>query len=117
MAQARAPAPAWIGVLQIDGIQEIRDRLADRGPVRRRIIARPGQRLAKRPQTRLVAQLGEPGPAQQRPQRRIAERGPVELGAVRVAAGGLEKQAIADVIQRRAVLAGRQRTVGGPALR
>ena len=38
-------------------------------------------------QPRLVAQFGKPGPAQQRPQRRIAERGPVEFGQMRVAAG------------------------------
>src|ERR1700687_3201281 len=45
---------------------------------------------------------------------RIAQRGAVELAQMRVAARGLEQHGVADVVQRRAVLAGRQRTVGGP---
>jgi hypothetical protein len=100
-------------VLQMDGIQQLRDRLADRGPVRLRVVARPDQRLAQRLQARLVAQFGKPGPAQQGPQRRIAERGLVELGEVRVAAGMVQQQGVADVVERWAVLAGRQGTVGG----
>ena len=47
------------------------------------------QRLAQAVEPRRVAQFGQPGPAQQRPQRRIAERGPVEFGQMRVAAGGV----------------------------
>src|SRR5882762_7004155 len=101
------------GVLQIDGVQQVRDRLADRGPVRLRVVARPDKRLAQALQARLVAQFGKPGPAQQGPQRRIGERGLVELAEVRVAAGMVQKQGVADVVERRAVLAGRQGTVGG----
>src|SRR5882724_7839563 len=101
-------------VLQMDGVQEVRDRLADRGPVRLRVVARPDQRLAKRLQARLVTQFGKAGPAQQGPQRRIGERGLVELAEVRVAAGMVQKQGVADVVERWAVLAGRQGAVGGP---
>jgi len=61
-----------------------------------------------------VAQLGKPGPAQQGPQRRIAKRGLVELAEMPVAAAVVQKHGVADVIERRAVLSGRQRTVGGP---
>src|SRR5712671_158540 len=101
------------GVLQMDGVQEVRDRLADRGPVRLRVVARPDQRLAQALQARLVAQFGKPGPTQQGPQRRIGERGLVELAEVRVAAGMVQKQGVADVVEGWAVLAGRQGTVGG----
>ncbi len=72
---------------EIDGIQQLRDRLADRGPVGLFIVARPDQRLAQPRQGRLVAQFEKPGPAQQRPQRRISERGLVEFCEMRVAAG------------------------------
>ncbi len=101
------------GVLQIDGVQQLGHRRPDRGPVRRGVVARGDQRLAQALQPPLVAQFLKPGPPQQRAQRRIAERGPVEFGEMRVAAPVLE-HGIADVIQRRAVLAGRQRAVGGP---
>ena len=56
---------------------------------------------------------GKPGPPQQRPQRRIAQRGPVEFAEMRVAAGVVQQQGIADIVKRRAVLPGRQRAVGG----
>ena len=59
---------------------ELGDRLADRRPVRLGVVAGADQRLAQRGQPRLVAQLGQAGAAQQRPQRRIAERGLVEFG-------------------------------------
>ena len=61
----------------------------------------------------VVAQFGQPGPAQQRAQRRIAERGPVELGEMRVAAAIGSGAGVADVVERRAVLPGRQRAAGG----
>ena len=102
-----------LGMPQLDRIQQLRHRLADRGPVRRRVVARPDQRFAQALQPRLVAQFGKPGPAQQRPQRRIAQRGPVEFAEMRVAAALVQQQGIADIVQRRAVLAGRQRAVGG----
>ena len=102
------------GMLQLDGIQQLRHRRADRGPVRLGIVARPDQRLAQRLQPLFVAQFDKPGPAQQRPQRRIAQRGLVEFGQMRVAAGVVPEQGIADIVKRRAVLPGRQRAVGGP---
>ena len=40
-----------------------------------------------------IAQFGKPGPAQQRPQRRIAQRGPVELAEMRVAAADISAAA------------------------
>ena len=68
-------------------------------------------RSACRP--RLVAQFGKAGPAQQRPQRRIPQRSPVEFAKMRVAAAIFQQQRIAHLKERRAVLAGRQRAVGG----
>ena len=98
---------------ELDGIHQIRDRRADRGPVRLGMVARLAQRLAQPLQRRRVAQLGKPGPPQQRPQRRIAQRGAIEFAEMRVAAGIFQQQRIAHVVQRRPVLAGRQCAVGG----
>ena len=42
-------------VLQLDGIQEVRHRLADRSPVRRHIVARLDQRVAERARIRAEA--------------------------------------------------------------
>ena len=56
------------------------------------------QRLAQPIKARLIAQFGKPGPAQQRTQYRVTERGPVEFAEVLVAAGMAQKQGIADVI-------------------
>ena len=47
-------------------------------------------------------------------QRRIAERGPVELAEMGVAAAVFEQQGIAHLVQRRAVLPGRQGAEGRP---
>ncbi len=74
------------GMAEIDGVEQRRDRPADRGPVRRGVVARADQRRAQRLQPRAVAQFGQPGPAQQRPQRRVAERGLVEFAEMTVAA-------------------------------
>ncbi len=77
---ARSGARRWrqrgpgLGMLQLDGIEQVRHRLADRGPVRRGIVAGLDQRGAQPLQLRRVVQFGKPGPAQQRPQRRIAQR-------------------------------------------
>jgi len=48
---------------------------------------------------RRVVELDKPGPPQQRAQRRVAKRGPVEFGEMGVAAGPIEQQGIADVIE------------------
>ena len=101
------------GMPERDGIQQRRHRRPDRGPVRRRLVARGSKRGAQAGQPAFVAQFGEAGPAQQRPQRGIAERGPVEFSEMRVAAGIAVQQGIADVVERRAVLAGRQGAIGG----
>ena len=79
------------------------------------VVARPDQRLAQGASRWASLQFGKSGPPQQRPQRRIAERGPVEFGEMGVAAAccAIEQQGIADVVERRAVLPGRQRAVGG----
>ena len=73
------------------------------------------KRRAQEPSRGLVAQFRKPGPAQQRPQRRIAERGPVEFRQMRVAAIGLPAAA-GD--RRRRTATGRpsrrQCAVGGP---
>ena len=62
----------------------------------------------------LVAQLRQSGTAQQRAQRRVAKRGPIEFSEMGVAAGIVQQQGIADVIQRRPGLGHRQCAVGGP---
>ncbi len=101
-------------VLQLDGVQQCSHRRADRGPVRRRRRRGRAPSASRRPASRgAVVEFGKPGASQQWPQRRIAERGPVELGEMRVAAGAVQQQGIADVVERRAVLAGRQRAIGG----
>ena len=102
-----------VGMAEIDGVEQRRDRLADRGPVRRLLVARGDQRLAQPLQPRFFAQLGQSRAAQQRAQRRIAKRGPVELGEMRIAAARVQEHRIADVIERGAILPGRQRAVGG----
>ena len=102
----------WPGVGQLDRIEEVRDRLADRGPIRPLVVARPDQRLAQCVELRGVVQFGEPGPAEQRPQGRIGERGPVELSEMRIAAA-IEQQRIADIVERRPVLSSHQRAAGG----
>jgi hypothetical protein len=97
----------------LDRVEQRRDRRADRGPVRNLVVARPDQRLAQPLQAGRVTEFAEPGPPQQRAQSGIAERGLVELGEMGIAAGAVEQQGIADVIERRAVLPGRQRAVCG----
>ena len=112
-ARSGIGAGLGLGWREIDGVEQRRHRLADRGPVRGRVVPRRGQRLAQAFQARRLAQLEKPGTAQQRAQRRIAKRRPVELCQMRVAAARVEQHRIADVIERRAVLPGRQRAVGG----
>ena len=85
------------------------DRRTDRGPVRRVGVAGMGQRLAQPLQPAFVLQGRQPGAAEQRPQRRVAERGLVEFAEMGVAAAVVQQQGIADVVQRRAVLPGGQR--------
>jgi hypothetical protein len=71
---------------QLDRVDELGDGRADHGPVRLGLVAGAGQRRAKRLQAGFIAQVGESGPAQKRPQRRIAERCPIEFAKMRVAA-------------------------------
>ena len=101
------------GMAELDRVQKRRHRRPDGGPVRRRLVARGSERGAQGSQPALVAEFGKPGPAQQRAQRGIAERGPIELSEMRVAAGIFAQQGIADVVQRRAVFPGRQGATGG----
>ncbi len=63
---------------------------------------------------RRIGQFGQAGAAQQRAQRRIAERRAIELAEMGVAAMAVEQQRIADVVQRRPVLSGGQRAPGDP---
>ena len=60
-----------------------------------------------------ILERGQAGSPQQRPQRRVAERRPVELAEVGVTPLVFQQQGIADVIQRRPILAGCQRPEGG----
>jgi hypothetical protein len=87
-----------LGVPQVDGVEQGRDRLADGGPVRIFVVARLDQRPAKRVQARLFAQFGKSGPAQQRTQCRIPQRGLVEIRKMPVAAGAARKQGVAYIV-------------------
>ena len=115
--RARGPAHgagARLRMPHIDAVHQCRHRLADRGPVRLGVVAGARSAPARSAfEPRLVAQLGQPGPAQQRPQRRIAERGPIELGRDAGRRRHSSAAGVADVIERRAVLPGRQRPEGG----
>ena len=102
-----------LGMTDLDALHQFGDGLTDRFPVRRVVVAGAGQRLAQRLQAAFVAQLRQAGTAQQRTQRGVAERGPIEFSEMGIAAGIVQQQGIADVIQRRPVLAGGQRAVGG----
>jgi len=99
-------------MVECDGVDEVGDGLADRLPVRLAIVAGADERLAQPGQLRVIAQFGQPGTAQQRPQRRIAERGSVELGKMGIAGGRPRQHGIADVVQRGAVFPGGQRAAG-----
>ena len=96
-----------------DAVHQFRDRLADRRPVRLGVVAGPCQRLAQRAQPGFIPQRREAGPPQQRPQRGVAERGPIKLAEMRVAAGIVLQEGIADVIERRPVLPHRERAERG----
>ena len=100
-------------VADADRRHQFGHRLADRGPVRLVVVAGAGQRLAQPLQPPRILQLRQPGPAQQRPQGRVAERRPVEFSKMGVAAAVFSEHGIADVIERRAVLLGGQRAQGG----
>ena len=119
LGQRRAPAAGGAARLRAADAAARWYRAAPRPAGRSRPSPAPRRRAPRinasrrRLQPRRVVQFGQPGPAQQRPQRRIAERGPVEFGEMRVAAALAEQQRIADVVERRAVLSGRQRAAGG----
>ncbi|MGY4599442.1 hypothetical protein ACVWXL_007188 [Bradyrhizobium sp. GM22.5] len=102
-----------LGMIQRDAVDEIGDGLADRCPIGLGLVAGAHQGLAQPGQFAFVAQLGQPGPAEQYPQCGIAERGLVELGQMRIAAGRNRQYWIADVVKRGAVLPRRQRPAGG----
>ena len=108
-----APARGRLRMALGDGVEQGRDRPADRLPVGIGVVAGAPQRLAEIAEAVAVVQFGQPGAPQQRAQRRVAERGAVEFGKMRVAAAR-RQQRIADIVQRRPVLAGRQRANGGP---
>src|SRR5215472_11094532 len=94
---------AWL-----DPVQKLRYRLANDDPIRRLVVARPDQGLAKSLKPRWLVKLRQPGSPQQRSQRRVTQRGLVEFGEVRIAAGAVQEKGVADVIQRWSVLPGRQ---------
>ena len=97
------------GVAHADVGHQFRDGGADRGPVRLVDVAGMGQRVAQGSQPSGIPQRRQPGAAKQRPQRRVAERGLVELAEMGVAAAVVQQHGIADVVQRRAVLCRGQR--------
>ena len=86
------------GGWQRDAVEQRRDRPAGRLPVRRVVVAGPDQALAQRLEPIGIAQFGQTGPPQQRPQHRIAQRGLVELAEVAVAALIFQQDRIAHVI-------------------
>ncbi len=96
---------------ELDRVEQLRKRPADFRPVGVLLVARQRQRVADRGKPRLVAELGNSRPAQQRHQRGIAQRGLVEFGEMLVALArmSVQKNRIADVIDGGAIFAGRQR--------
>ena len=86
-------------MIQRDAVDEIGDGLADRRPIGLDLVAGANQRLAQPGQFACVAQLGQSGPAEQHPQCGIAERGLVEFGQMRIAAGWTRQHGIADLIK------------------
>ena len=102
------------GMAHVNPFHQRRDRRADRGPVRCCIVAGAGERRAQSAEPRLVLQRRQPCPAQERPQRRVAERGSIKFSQMRVAAAVFLQQGIADVIKRGTVLFGGQRPAHGP---
>src|SRR5581483_3953400 len=97
---------------ELDGVEQLGDGLADRLPVRLGLVARLTDRVLQGAHSRGIGQFGQAGAAQQRAQRRIAERRAVELAEMGVAAMAVEQQRIADVVQRRPVFPGGQRAPG-----
>src|SRR6516225_10510886 len=88
-----------LGTAQLDLVQKLRYRRPDGGPVRRLLVSRPDQSLAKTSPPRRLVELRQPGSPQQRPQRRVTQSGPVEFGEVRIAAGAVQEKGVADLIQ------------------
>ena len=86
-------------------------RPADGEPVRVRLIAGRDNGVAQGVELRRVVQLRQPGAREQRPKRRVGERRLVELAQMRIAAARAEQQRVAQVIERRSGLGGRQRPV------
>ncbi|MHC2255320.1 hypothetical protein ACVILK_005012 [Bradyrhizobium embrapense] len=102
------------GVAHADAVHQVSDGRADRRPVRRFGVARRGQRRAQPCKPVGVLQRRKPGAAEQRAQRRIAERGPVEFSEMGIAAAIGLQHGIADVVERRTVLPGGQRPAHRP---
>jgi hypothetical protein len=107
------PAPALTGVLQVQGIQQFGDRLPDGSPVRLVIVAGSSQRLPQEAKTAVVAQFRQAGLPQQGAQGRVSKCRLVEFGEVLVATVVAQEQRVAQVVQGRSLLPGRQRPVGG----
>ena len=75
------------GMPDADAVHQGGHRRPDRGPVRGLLGAGAQDCRAQFGEPFLVLQRRQAGPPQQRPQRRVAERGPVELAEMGVAAG------------------------------
>ncbi len=101
-------------VAHADAVHQLGDRGADRGPVRRLGVACLGQRRAQAGEAVGVLQRRQAGAAEQRAQRRIAERGPVELSEMRIAAAIGLQYWVANVVKRWAVLFDGQRPAHPP---
>jgi hypothetical protein len=98
---------------ELNAVEEVGDRPADRVPVRRLVVAGPDQRLAQRLHSGGVGEFRQAGAAEQGAERRVAECGLVEFGEMGVAAASVQQQGVAEVVERRAALVGCQCADGG----
>jgi hypothetical protein len=86
------------GVLQIHGIQQRRDRLADRCPVRGRVVPRMAQGVLQLLEASFVTQFRQARSPQQGTQSRVCERRPIEFGQMTVAALMVQQDGVAQII-------------------
>jgi len=94
-------------------IDQVSDRLADSGPVRLLIIARPHQRVLHGAQPQRVGKLWQSCAREQGPQRRIGERRAIKCPQMWITLAGPPQQGVAQVVQRWPVLAGNERLRSG----
>src|SRR6201996_8161098 len=84
----RLVGPRRLRMVECETIEQVGERPADCLPIRRIIVAGMNQGIAQRIEAVRLVLRGQAGAMQQRPQRGIAERGPVELADMLVSTCG-----------------------------